>query len=106
MKVSVAIVLIGFIALCNAFSQPIIPNTREEGCFDGQCAEHCAWDGVKLLKHDNLNQPGKCRLLKCDEKFNILITPCPFDMTGKHEWVDKDNSKLYPECCGRKVLKH
>lgn len=25
-------------------------------------------------------------------------------VTAIYEWVDKDNSKLYPECCGTKQL--
>lgn len=88
---------------CYGFSQPVIRNTRAEGCVDGRCGSHCSWDGAKLFPGDNLNQKGKCRLLRCDSNFDIYITPCPFDMTGKTEYVDQDNNKLYPECCGRQV---
>jgi hypothetical protein len=90
---------------CSAFSEPFIPNTKAEGCFDGQCGAHCSYDGAKLFPQDNFNQPGKCRLLRCDSQFNIRYAPCPFDMTGRTEWVDKDLSKPYPECCGRQVPK-
>lgn len=95
--------LFGVIALCHGFSQPIIRNTRAEGCFDGKCGSHCSWEGAKLFPSDNLNQPGKCRMLACRSNFDIAISPCPFDMTGQTEYVDKDLSKSFPECCGRKV---
>lgn len=65
--------------VCFGFSQPIIPNTRAEGCVDGVCGSVCSWDGVQLFPNDNLNQPGKCRMLRCSSDFSIYITPCPFD---------------------------
>ncbi|CRL05043.1 CLUMA_CG018085, isoform A [Clunio marinus] len=101
------VILSGFlfilIAQCYGYSQPVIPNTREEGCVDGICASHCAYDGVKIFPSDSLNRPGKCQLMHCASNFDIKITPCPFDMTGEYEWVGKDNTKLYPECCGTKT---
>jgi hypothetical protein len=75
----IAVVLLAFVGYCFAVSQPIIPNTRAEGCHEGTCGSHCAWDGAKLFPSDNLNQPGKCRMLACDSQFSIRITPCPFD---------------------------
>lgn len=69
---------------CCGFSQPVIPNTRQQGCVDGTCGSLCAWDGAKLFPQDNLNQPGKCRMLRCSSNFDIFITPCPFDMTGNY----------------------
>ena len=95
--------LLGVISLCYGFSQPIIQNTRKQDCVDGRCGQLCSWDGAKLFPGDNLNQPGKCRLLACRSNFDIAITPCPFDMTGQTVYVDQDNSKLYPDCCGKKV---
>ena len=94
---------LSFISFCYGNSQPIIRNTKKYGCVDGHCGPICSWDGAKLFPGYNLNQPGKCRLLACRSNFDIAITPCPFDMTGKTEYVDQDNSKLYPDCCGRKV---
>lgn len=67
------------VSLCYGVSQPVIKNTRAEGCIDGVCASHCAWDGVKIFPGDNLNQPGKCRHLRCSSDFSIYITPCPVD---------------------------
>lgn len=75
----ISFVLFAFIGYCYAVSQPIIPNTRAEGCIEGTCASHCAWDGVKIFSGDALNQPGKCRMLRCASNFDIHITPCPFD---------------------------
>lgn len=91
---------------CLGYSQPIIPNTKKQVCIDGVCGSACSWDGAELFPSENLNQPGKCRMLACSSSFDIRITPCPFDMTGQFEYVNKDNSKLYPECCGRKVPKN
>jgi hypothetical protein len=72
----VVLVLVGYVA---AVSQPIIPNTRAEGCNEGTCGSHCAWDGAKIFPNDNLNQPGKCRMLACSSDFSVRITNCPFD---------------------------
>lgn len=99
----ILVALFSIINICLGYSQPVIKNTRAEGCIDGQCGSHCAWDGAKLFPGDNLNQIGKCRLLRCASNFDILITPCPFDMTGQTEYINKDDSKAYPDCCGKKV---
>lgn len=72
-------VIFALIALINAVSQPIIPNTRKEGCIEGTCGSHCDYDGVKLFPNDQKNQEGKCRILKCNKNFDVAITPCPFD---------------------------
>lgn len=122
--VVISFLLCAFVVLCYGVSQPIIPNTKAEGCIEGTCGSHCAWDGAKLFPYDNLNQPGKCRVLKCSKNFEIVITPCPFDsktinrdlniekiihfpfsVTGQYEWVKPDKTKLYPECCGSKTKK-
>jgi hypothetical protein len=101
--VILAVILSVFVTLCYSFSQPIIPNTRVNGCFDGKCGNHCAYDGEKLFPDESVNQKGQCRVLRCNTNFDVLITPCPFDMTGTYEWINKDSSKAYPECCGTKV---
>ncbi len=75
----VCVLSMSLVALCLGFSQPIIPNTRADDCVDGVCGPHCAWDDVKIFPGDNLNQPGKCRMLMCTSDFSIVITPCPFD---------------------------
>jgi hypothetical protein len=77
--VFVSVLVLAFVGACYAVSQPIIPNTRASGCIDGICNDHCAWDGVKIFPSDSLNQPGKCRLLRCTSDFSIRISPCPFD---------------------------
>lgn len=78
-SVFMVLFIFGSISQAFAVSQPIIRNTRAEGCVDGVCASHCAWDGVKIFPGDQLNQPGKCNLLRCSKNFDIFITPCPFD---------------------------
>lgn len=67
------------VAFCSASTQPVIPNTRAEGCQDGVCGSHCALDGAKIFPSEQLNQPGKCRTLYCNSDFSIVVTPCPFD---------------------------
>ena len=68
-----------FVAYVSAVSEPVIKNTRAEGCIDGVCASHCDFEGAKIFPGDNLNQLKKCRLLKCSSEFDIRITTCPFD---------------------------
>lgn len=77
--VCVCFLFMSLTTVCFGYSQPIIKNTRAEGCIDGVCGSICSWEDVKLFPNDNLNQPGKCRLLGCSSDFNIQITPCPFD---------------------------
>lgn len=76
---AVALVLAALIALIDANSQPVIKNTKKDGCVEGTCGSHCDYDGVKLFPHDQKNQEGKCRLLRCSKDFDVYITPCPFD---------------------------
>lgn len=95
--------LISIITLCHANSQPIIRNTKKYGCIDGHCGPLCSWDGAKLFPGYNMNQQGKCRLLACTSSYDIVITTCPFDMTGQTVFVGQDMTKPYPECCGRRV---
>lgn len=81
MKLFLLLVFVAFVALCDASSQPVIRDTKANGCFDGQCGNHCYWkdEKVKIWANDALNQPGKCRLLQCRPSFDIAITNCPFD---------------------------
>ncbi|KAG5673069.1 hypothetical protein PVAND_003144 [Polypedilum vanderplanki] len=100
---AVILVLLSVIGLCYSFSQPVVKNTRKEGCWEGQCGSHCDFQGTKLFPDDNKNDIGKCRMLRCASNFDLYITPCSFDMTGETEYVDQDDSKPFPECCGRVV---
>lgn len=45
-------VAFAIVATCYGFSQPIIKNTKANGCIDDMCGAHCSYDGVKLF-------PGK-----------------------------------------------
>lgn len=78
-KTCACLLLMSLMTVCLGFSQPIIPNTRAEGCIDGVCGPLCSWEEVKLFPDGTLNQPGKCRMLRCTADFSIVITPCPFD---------------------------
>lgn len=88
------IIILSFFLLCalvacvQGVSQPIIMDTRAEGCIEGVCNSHCAWDGVKIFPSESLNQPGKCRLLRCSSDFSIYISPCPFDSKFQFNVLD------------------
>ncbi len=86
-----------------AFSQPVIRDTKATCTIGDRTGDCCVWEDVKLFPGDGLNHVGHCRRLYCADNFDIRITPCPFDMEGKFEWINKDKSKPYPECCGEKV---
>lgn len=77
--VIISVSLFAFVTLIHGYSQPIIFNTKAEGLINGVDAPHCAWDEAHILPEEQLNQPGKCRLLRCTKEFDIYITPCPFD---------------------------
>lgn len=76
MDISYGIVLISIlIAFVNCYSQPVIENTKKEGCLDdGRCGAHCEFDGVKLFPDNVVEQKGKCRFLRCNDKFQVLLT--------------------------------
>jgi len=105
MKAVLSFLLVVLISMVHGNTQPVIKNTRAEACVDGKCGSVCAWDGEKIFQNDELNQKGKCRHLQCTSDFSVKITNCPVDITGKYHWVGKDNTKLYPDCCGFKTLK-
>ena len=77
------VILVLCLALCGlvnysqcAVEAPIAINTKTQGCVEGGlCGSICSYDGAKLFPHDNLNQPGKCRVLKCTKDFSIVVTP-------------------------------
>lgn len=91
------------IAAAVAFFIPIIRNTKTTGTLNGKVGDFCQHENVQLWPNDSLNKPGACGIWTCLENFDIKITTCPFDMTGRYIWMNPDNSKLYPDCCGDKV---
>lgn len=78
MKISL-LILTCVVAVCLGSSVPVIKNTRAEGCIDGVCNAHCKYEGNRIFPGDQLNEHGKCRMLKCTSGFDIHITPCPHD---------------------------
>lgn len=80
------------IPLIDGYSQPIIENTRKEGCIDEiRCGPHCEYDGVKLFPNESAEQKGKCRFLRCNEKFQVYLTECPFDS----ELLNSESLQIY-----------
>ena len=67
------------VAYVSGFSQPIIRDTKTEGCIGEVCGPHCAWEDIKLFPGKSQNLPGKCQLGRCTDNFDIYLTPCPFD---------------------------
>lgn len=76
------VLLILCLALCGlvnysqcAVEVPIALNTKTQGCVEsGLCGSVCSYDGEKLFPHDDVNQAGKCRVLKCTKDFSIIVT--------------------------------
>lgn len=95
------VILSSLIILSQSVPTPVIKNTRAEGCFDGRCGSHCSFEGAQLFPSENLNQIGKCRMLSCDKKFDVRITNCFANISGRHTIAGADLSKPYPDCCGR-----
>jgi hypothetical protein len=98
-----SIIIFALIANALAFSPPRISDTKStctKGSKTGNC---CAWEGAEIWPEESFNQPGECRILTCLNNFDISITPCPFDITGRYKWIHEDKSLLYPDCCGRRV---
>jgi hypothetical protein len=70
---------LALLAFCEGFSQPVIKDTKVQDCVDGVCGDFCAYDDMRIMPGDNVNQAGKCRMLRCGNNFYVYITPCPFD---------------------------
>jgi Single domain von Willebrand factor type C len=99
------IIAVSFAIIGSVFAttQPIIMNTKETGTLNGKDGDYCAFEEIKIWPGENYNEPGRCGIYQCWDDFSIRILPCPFDITGKYEWVNQDNTKKYPDCCGDKV---
>ncbi|CRL05047.1 CLUMA_CG018093, isoform A [Clunio marinus] len=95
-----------FVAQCFGFIEPVIPNTKAEGCRGDKCGSHCALEETKIFPGEELNLTGRCGLFYCADNFDIHITPCPFDPNGEYEWIGADDTKSFPECCGTKTKIH
>lgn len=97
-------VLFTIIVVSQATSQPIIRNTKATGILGDIAGDYCEWDGAKLFPGSIQEfQRGHCRRLFCTDNFDILITPCAFDMTGRFVWANPNTNKPYPQCCGDRV---
>lgn len=91
------------IAACSAFSEQIIRNTKVTGIIDDIAGDYCEWDGSKVFPGSiSIYKRGRCRQLQCSDDFDMIVTSCPFDMTGRYTWVNPNLNKPYPECCGDK----
>lgn len=101
MKLLKFFTLFSIIFVASATSPAIIYNTKEHGLIGDIMGDYCSWDGAKIFPGGiAVYFPGQCRQLECTRDFNVIITYCAFDMSGRHKWVGGDNSKPYPECCG------
>ena len=100
---SVIFIISSLIAAISAFSFPIIRDTKATCTIGERTGDCCVSKDVKLFPGEVLNHIGHCQKLYCTEDFDIRVTPCPFDMYGEFEWVNRDDSKPYPECCGQKT---
>ena len=94
-------VLFTIIVVSQATSQPIIRNTKATGILGDIAGDYCEWDGAKLFPGStSVFQRDRCRQLYCTNNFEIIITPCAFDMTGRFVWANPIANKPYPQCCG------
>ncbi|KAG5673070.1 hypothetical protein PVAND_003145 [Polypedilum vanderplanki] len=100
---AIIFVLLSVIGFCFSSLQPVIKNARKSGCFDGLCGSYCEFENVKLFPGDNKNDIGKCRMLRCSSNFDLHITHCGYDMSGQSIYAGADDSKPFPECCGRLI---
>lgn len=85
-------------------SQKVIKRTKSSGLIGDIAGDYCEWDGAKVFPGGiAVFQRGRCRKLECTQDFDINITMCSHDVTGRYIWLNPDLNKPYPECCG--VLK-
>lgn len=97
------LVISALIAVCSAVSQQIIRNTKVTGVIGDIMGDYCEWDGSKVFPGQiSIYKRGRCRELQCSDDFDMIVTSCPFDMTGRYTWVNQDDNKPYPQCCGEK----
>lgn len=94
-------VLFTIIVVSQATSQQVIRNTKATGVLGDIAGDYCEWDGAKVFPGaTSIYQRGQCRQMQCTDNFDMFITSCAFDMTGRYVWANPDTNKPYPQCCG------
>ncbi|CRL05050.1 CLUMA_CG018069, isoform A [Clunio marinus] len=105
MKFSVLLLFAIFMQVYG-FSFPRVYDTKAEGCVNGRCGPHCDVRGVKIFPGEEYNWPGKCQKLYCTDHFTVQFSTCAeFDIYDEYNFVGRDFSKLFPECCGTRSTK-
>lgn len=50
-----------------------VQDAKIEDCSSGTCLEMCEYDNVKLLPDTEETNDGKCRKIKCNSDFSVVI---------------------------------
>lgn len=95
------LILFACFAATLATTQSIIKNTKSSGIIGDIAGDYCEWDGAKVFPGAiSIFQRGRCRQLECTTDFDLHITMCSHDVTGRIIWVNPDLNAPYPQCCG------
>lgn len=81
----------------NGYSPSVVHNTR---ITNSKGADVCFYDGIEIEKFRSANNPGKCSELFCDSQFNVLISKCFNNPSGRCHYEGVNYQLSYPDCCG------
>ncbi|CAG9809418.1 unnamed protein product [Chironomus riparius] len=101
MKISNFLVLIVFLIIIDfANSVGFVHDAKIEDCSTGQCIEMCQYDNLKLLPDTEEVNDGKCRRVKCNSDFSVVIKYCSPTTNDKCKKLKDGTKKIpFPYCC-------
>ena len=74
MRLSSFLILFVFLITFDfAYSVGFVHDSRIEDCSTGKCIEMCQYDNLKLLPDTEEVNDGKCRKIKCNSDFSVVI---------------------------------
>lgn len=50
-----------------------IANTKIDDCSSGNCISMCEFENLKLLPETEVVHDGKCRKVRCNKDFSIIV---------------------------------
>ena len=102
-KFAIVFILSTLSVLVSATTQPVIYDTKANCTIDGKTGDCCEWEDIKIWPGELSKRENICQTFWCTADFDIYFSTCPFDIYGRFHYINGDNTKDFPECCGEWV---
>lgn len=97
MKVILFLFTFVAISTVSGYSPPVVPNTK---ITNARGVDVCMYRGIEIEKLQTTHRPGRCQELYCDGDFNVHITKCYENPSGRCQYEGANYELPYPDCCG------